>query len=236
MTPSLDSGGHDRDNRVDDRGEGRRTIRRRQRDQPVLRDARERTSADPDPRRARIGRDVRAGDPGARSGAPGHRPRPPGAWADGRHRSADRHQAHGRRHRGPHRPPRARQAGPRRLLARWRGRLLHRGEVPGQDRQARHGVSPRSARRDPGRDAGPAGPGERGRRRVHEGNADVRALPQGRSAARRLPAAARQDRRVNGEGLRLHRGAPRPQGADTDRRGRRRHGAAESLRRDVQGA
>ena len=37
------------------------------------------------------------------------------------------------------RPSRAREAGRRRLLARWRGRLLHRGEVPRQGGQARHG-------------------------------------------------------------------------------------------------
>ena len=43
--------------------------------------------------------------------------RPPGPRPHRRHRPADRHPAHGRRHRGAHRPPRARQARPRRLLA-----------------------------------------------------------------------------------------------------------------------
>ena len=57
-----------------------------------------------------------------------------------------------------------------------------------------------------GRDARPAGPGERGGARVHEGNADVRALPAGRAAPGGLRAAARQDRRVDGRGLRLQRG------------------------------
>ena len=90
------------------------------------------------------------------------------------------------------------------------------------------------ARRDLPGDARAAGPGERGRRRVHEGHADVPALPAGRAAPRGLPAAAGQDRRVDGEGLRLHRGGPRPAGADADRRRRRRHGAAQPLRRGLQ--
>ena len=116
---------------------------------------------------------------------PGHRRRPPGPRPHGRHRPAARHPAHGRRHRGAHRPSRARQAGRRRLLARRRRRVLHRVEVPREGRQAGHGRGQHPARRDPGRDARPAGPGERGGGRVHEGHADVRALSARRSAARR---------------------------------------------------
>ena len=86
-------------------------------------------------------------------------------------------------------------------------------EVPRQGRQARHGLGAHPARRDPARDARPAGPGERGGGRVHEGHADVPALPAGRTAPGGLRAAARQDRRVDGAGLRLQRGGPRPQGA-----------------------
>ena len=39
---------------------------------------------------------------------------------------------------------------------------------------------------------------------------------------------------IDGEGLRLFRGGPRPKGADTHRRRRRRHGAAQPLRRGLQ--
>ena len=60
-------------------------------------------------------------------------------------------------------------------------------------------------RRDLPRDARAAGPGDRGRRRVHEGHADVRALPAGRAAPGGLRATAGQDRRGDGEGLRLQR-------------------------------
>ena len=57
---------------------------------------------------------------------------------------------------------------------------------------------PHPARRDPGGDARPAEPSERGCRRVHEGDADVPALPAGRAAPGGLRAAARQGRRVDG--------------------------------------
>ena len=52
-----------------------------------------RPAARPAPRRARLGRDVRAAVPGARRRPPGHRARPPGARPDRRHRPADRRPA-----------------------------------------------------------------------------------------------------------------------------------------------
>jgi pimeloyl-ACP methyl ester carboxylesterase len=48
------------------------------------------------------------------------------------------------------------------------------------------------------------GPGERGRGRVHDRHPDVPALPAGGAPPRGLPPAAGQDRRGNGQGLRLH--------------------------------
>ncbi|MGH8823592.1 MAG: alpha/beta fold hydrolase [Jiangellaceae bacterium] len=78
-----------------------------------------------------------------------------------------------------------------------------------------------------------AEPGERGRRRVHEGHADVPALPAGCAPPRGLPSAAGQDRRGDVEGLRLHRGGTQSPGADACRRRRCRHGAAEPPRRDL---
>ena len=72
-------------------------------------------------------------------------------------------------------------------------------EVPGQGPPARHGLGqhPAATRSTPEM-LRAAGPGERGGGRVHEGHADVPALPAGRAAPRGLPAAARQDRRVDG--------------------------------------
>ena len=105
--------------------------------------------------------------------------------------------------------------------------LPHGGEVPGQGRPAGGGLGQHPARRDLSGDARPAGPGERGRGRVHDRHPDVPALPAGARHAPRTSPAAGQDRRGDGQGLRLHRGGPRPPGADADRRRRRRHGAAE---------
>ena len=178
---------------------GHRAIRRGQRHQPLLRDPRRRAAADPAARRARVGRDVRADPPDARRAPPGHRRRPPGARAHRRHRPAARHPAHGRRHRGADRPPRARQARRRRLLARRRRRVLHRRRST-PTRSASSSMASANIRRDAiyRRDARPAGPGERGGGRVHEGHADVRALPARRAAPGGLRAAARQDRRGDG--------------------------------------
>src|SRR5439155_1443484 len=75
-------------------------------------------------------------------------------------------------------------------------------------------LSQHPARRDLSGDASPTRPGERGRRRVHERHTDVPALPEGRTTSRGLPAAARQDRRIDVEGLRLLRGGPWSPGAD----------------------
>ena len=140
---------------------------------------------------------------------PGHPARPPGPRPHGRHRPADRRPPDGRRHRGPDHAPRAREAGRRRLLARWRRRVLHGGQAPGPGPQDGDGLDQRQAQRDLPGDAGPAGPGRAGGGGVHEGHADVRALPAGRAAAGGLRPAARQDGRVDGEGLRLQRRGPR---------------------------
>src|SRR6476469_10202035 len=61
------------EHRVDERYTGDRRLRRRQRHQPVLRDARERAAPRPAPRQAGLGRDVRADPPPPRGVAPGHR-------------------------------------------------------------------------------------------------------------------------------------------------------------------
>ena len=109
------------DHPVDDRGEGRRRLRRRQRHQPLLRDPRDRAAARPAPWRARVGRDVR---PGARApcwGPPGDRAGSPGARPHGRCRPPDPPRDPWRRRRGAARPPRDRPSGPRGVLAR-RGR------------------------------------------------------------------------------------------------------------------
>ncbi len=74
---------------------------------------------------------------------------------------------------------------------------------------------------------------ERGRRAVHEGHPDVRAVPAGGAAPGGLRAAAGQDRRGDGRPVRLHRGRARPAGADAGDGRRRRHGPAEPLRRGV---
>ncbi len=117
--------------------------------------------------------------------------------------------AAGRRHRGADRPPRPGPARRRRLLLRRRRRLLDGGPPPGEGGQAGDGLRARAPERHPRRDAGPAGPGERCGGGVHEGHPDVRALPPGRAEPGGLPAAAGQDRRHDGAGLRLLRGAPR---------------------------
>ena len=150
---------------LDDPGERHRPVRRRQRHQPLLRDPRHRPAARPAPRRARLGRDVRADPAGPRRRPPGDPARPPGPRPDGRHRPPDRHPAHGRRHRRADRPPRARPAGRHGLLARWRRRVLHGGPAPGAGPQARLvSANIRRGRDLPG-DAGPAGPGRTRRRR-----------------------------------------------------------------------
>ena len=110
-------------------------------------------------------------------------------------------------------------------------------EAPGEGRQARHGLGQHSARRDPGRDAGPAGPGQRGGGGVHEGHADVRALPAASPRARRTSRGcstrwANRWRRTS-TSARSSAASQVP----TLHRGRRcRHGAAEPLRRGVQAA
>ena len=71
---------------------------------------------------------------------------------------------------------------------------------------------------------------------VHEGHADVPGLPAGRAATGRLPAAAGQDGRVDGPGLRLQRRGPRAQGADAVRLRRRRHVPAKPRGRGVRAA
>src|SRR5262249_30257312 len=96
---------------------GRRALRRGQRAQPLLRDARRRAAADLAARRARVGRDVRPGPSRADGTAPGHRSGLAGTRPDRRHRPAARRAADGRRHRRAHRPPRAGPAGPGGLLA-----------------------------------------------------------------------------------------------------------------------
>ena len=189
---------HLTDHRVDQRRHGHRPVRRRQRHQPVLRDARRRAAADPAARRARVGRDVRADPARAGRAPPGHRRRPAGARPHRRHRPAARRPADGRRHRGADRAPRPGPAGRGGLLARRRRGAADRGEVPGAGRPARRGLGQHPARRDLPGDARAAGPGQRGRGRVHEGHPDVPALPAGRAAPGGLPAAARQDRRGDG--------------------------------------
>ena len=182
---------------MDDRDEGRRRLRHGQRHQPLLRDPRHRAAAGPAARRARVGRDVRA-DPARRSPS-SHQviaPRPPGPRPHRRHRPADRRPAHGRRHRGAHRPPRARQAGRRRLLARRRRRVLHGGRST-PSKVGKLVMASANIRRDaiPAEMLAQQGQVNAGGGRVHEGHADVPALPAGRAAPGGLPAAARQDRR-----------------------------------------
>ena len=72
--------------------------------------------------------------------------------------------------------PRSRKAGRRRLLARWRRLVFHGGQAPGPGPQDGDGLDQREAQRDLPGDARPAGPRARGGR-VHEGHADVHALP-----------------------------------------------------------
>src|SRR5262249_22526098 len=96
---------------------------------------------------------------------------------------------------GADRPPWAGPARRRGLLARRRGGAADGGEVPGEGRPARGGLGQHPARRDLPGDARAAGPGGRGRRRVHEGHAHVTAPAAGRAARRGFPAAAGQDGR-----------------------------------------
>jgi pimeloyl-ACP methyl ester carboxylesterase len=78
------------------------------------------------------------------------------------------------------------------LTRRWGG-APGSGELHGHGRPAGRGLSQHPARRDLSGHARAAGPGERGRRRVHEGHTDVPALPAGGAASRGLPSAAGQD-------------------------------------------
>ena len=107
-----------------------------------------------------LGRDVRADPSGARGAPPGHRPD-----LQGHGRTADIDRPIDIRlmaddiaalidHLGLEKPD---------LVGYSLGggvALLHRVEVPGQGRQARHGLGAHLARRHPARDARPAGPGE----------------------------------------------------------------------------
>ncbi len=109
-------------------------------------------------------------------------------------------------------------------------------EVPGQGRPARRGLGAHPARRDP-----PEMLAQQAQ--VNAAAAEfMKDTPMYQLYQRVAPrpedfrTAAGQDRRVDGEGLRLQRGGPRPPGADADRRRRRRHGAAEPLRRGLQAA
>ena len=69
-----------------------------------------------------------------------------------------------------------------------------------------------------------------------EGHADVRVVHAARAAARGLPAAAGQDGRVDGPGLRLQRRGPRAPGPDDVRGRRRRHVPAQPRGRGVRAA
>src|SRR3979490_1886806 len=64
----------DHDHQWDDRHEGHRQVRQGQRPEPLLRDARCRTAADPPARRTHVERDVRARPTPTLEAPPGYRP------------------------------------------------------------------------------------------------------------------------------------------------------------------